>query len=631
MAEALDFARDDRRLQEFADCAYEEVVGNPNYQYEHFVEKFDEAVEKRGLPRRRRLSDLKRREVEPSTGCVHKALVLMAHEPTRDPRIDWFSEGLAADYEVCEIGIYGHQAEATAPSLERLSARRARIRVDARRPHWDFVAPGFGAHRNAALGAGAIERLFVTGQLPLRSLGKAIGALDVADDDLDRFRGFCNYYVNINSALLDAARRTGGFDVIVAADLDTLPAGVALAEEYDVPLIYDAHEYWPYAFAQFRHWEIDFWSDLERSLLERVRMPLTVSPQLADVMSQRYGRPFDCLPNCAPLGSERAVDLEAALAAQARREDVIFLVQGIFGLQRGFEKLIGVWDRVDPRAKLWLRGPDSPEKAATIALAQEKGVLNLGVFFPDAVAEAELVAAARDADVGLVPYEPVSLNNRYCCPNKLSQYMAAGLPIICNELDFVKSVVVDNGLGSAVDFRDEAALVRTINAYARDRDSIPALSRKSQEVFKTSFNWQVQSRKTYAAIKSLMSTRQSNKSGLNFSWIDSADHHKSSIDLAPQQALNDELQQISDAKSAEIDRLNIVYTAEINELNSVYSTEIGRLNNVYKAEIERLNKTYSSEMVRLQNDPLGVATQYGKRRARALKAKAKALVRARND
>jgi hypothetical protein len=71
--------------------------------------------------------------------------------------------------------------------------------------------------------------------------------------------------------------------VIVAADLDTLPAGVALAEEYDVPLVYDAHEYWPYAFA-LRHWEIEFWSDLERTLLERVTLPLTVSPQLAELM-----------------------------------------------------------------------------------------------------------------------------------------------------------------------------------------------------------------------------------------------------------------------------------------------------------------------------------------------------------
>ena len=74
-----------------------------------------------------------------------------------------------------------------------------------------------------------------------------IGALDTTDEDLYRFRWHCKFFVNRNSALLEAARRIGGFDLLIAADLYALPAAVALAEEYDVPLVYDAHEFWPYS------------------------------------------------------------------------------------------------------------------------------------------------------------------------------------------------------------------------------------------------------------------------------------------------------------------------------------------------------------------------------------------------
>jgi glycosyltransferase involved in cell wall biosynthesis len=493
-----------------------------------------------------------------------KALLLVSHEPTQDPRIDWFSEGLAADFEVCEIGIYRRDVATIAPSFERLSPRRARVRIDGHRVRWDFVAPWRRPHDKASLGLSTMERLFLISQLPARSLDRVIGA--GAEEDLTNFLWRCDYFVKVNSSLMQASRRIGAFDVIVAADLETLPAAVALGEEYGVPIVYDAHEYWPHAFAEFSRSEIAFWSDLEKILLERVTLPLTVSPQLAAVMSKDYGYAFDCIPNCASLGSERAVDLEAALAAQAQRTDVIFLVQGIFGLQRGFEKLINIWNRVDPQAKLWLRGPDSPEKTAIVELAKSKGLLDRGVFFPTPVGETELVAAARDADVGLVPYEPTSLNNRYCSPNKLSQYLAAGLPIICNELDFVKSVVVENGVGAAVDFRDEAALIRTINGYVRRRDSIPALSRMAQALFKTSFNWQVRSQRTYAAINKLVSTRELNTAEFDFVWINDVVAVRSSADLSAQETL-----------VTRIEALNKVYTDEIARLNTVHTKEIKRL------------------------------------------------------
>ena len=586
MTEALDFVRDERRLQESADCAYEEIVGNPDHHYEHFVEKFDEVVERRWRRKPRRRSHLERLAAEPNEGPPAKALMLMAHEPTEDPRIDWFSQGLAVDYEVCEVGICRRDAAATAPSLEQLSARRTRVRVDGQRIQWDFVTPGYGACLKASLGVNALEKLFLMAQLPLRSLGKAIGALDATEEDLGRFRWLCNYYVNVNSALLEASRRIGGFDVIVAADLEALPAGVALAEEYGVPLVYDAHEYWPYSYPDFRHWEIEFWSDLEKALLERVTLPLTVSPQLADIMSQQYGCAFGYIPNCALLGSEQAVDLEAALAARAQSEDVIFLVQGAFAVRRGFEKLINAWDKVDPRAKLWLRGPDNPYKTAMIELAQSKGVFNRSVFFPDAVTEAELIRAAREADIGLVPYEPIGPIHRYCSPNKLSQYMAAGLPIICNELDFVKSVVVDNGVGSAVDFRDEAALVRTINEYVLKRDLIPALSRRSQELFKTSFNWQAKSRTTYSSIANIVSKSERNKSEFEFAWIKDCNRRSSVRDLSAQESRFAQFDSEKQRYESEIDRIGI----ELNRVNKIYTDEIARLNIVYTEEIERLKK-----------------------------------------
>jgi glycosyltransferase involved in cell wall biosynthesis len=601
--DALDFVRDDRRLKVITDCAYEEIVGNPEYHYEHFVEMFDSAVEKRKQLKQRCGS----RQVDRSDGSPNKALLLVPHEPKDDPRIDWFAEGLAADFEVCEVGIHD-AADVFGPSVERISRRRTRVRVDAQHVHWDSLMPVGGAFCKNSPGLSTIERLFIVSQLPTRSLRNTIGALDATEEDVARFRGQCKFFLNTNLALLEASRLIGGFELIVAADLYSLPAAVALAEESGVPLVYDAHEYWPYAVPWWRHWETEFFSDLERTLLQRVTLPLTVSPHLATIMSQQYGSAFDYIPNCAPLGSEEAIDLEASLETRAQSENVIFLVQGAFAPQRGFEKLINAWDKVDSHAKLWLRGPDNPEKKAMIELAESKGLLDQSVFFPEPVPVSDLVKAAREADIGLIPYEPTCLNSRYCSPNKLSQYMAAGLPILCNELDFVKSVVVDNGVGAAVDFRDEAALVRSVNEFVRQRELIPILSRRSQRLFKTEFNWQSASQRVYSHINKLVSRDRRSEVGFSFGWLN--DSPNRSVPREPSMYRGREGEILSqdwarereflsphEAREQELDNTNLRLN---DDIESVYIPEIERLNRVYSQEIKRLNKVYSQEIERLQ-------------------------------
>ena len=78
---------------------------NPQNQYEHFVEQFDAAVDcalrKKG--RTGRVSAGVQSETAPP-----RAVFLMGHEPTIDPRIEWMAAGLAQDFDVCEIGTYGY-------------------------------------------------------------------------------------------------------------------------------------------------------------------------------------------------------------------------------------------------------------------------------------------------------------------------------------------------------------------------------------------------------------------------------------------------------------------------------------------------------------------------------------------
>jgi glycosyltransferase involved in cell wall biosynthesis len=516
-SEAVDFIRDDKKVGEFSDRTYEEIVLNRQYSYERFVASFDRALET-AFNKKSPQSAVRKRSRTPSNRP--RALVLAAHNPTLDPRIGWMSDGLAADFQVCELGT--SRVKGDKPSWEQVSDHVTRVRVEPDRHDWDWVltAPHLGAE--APIGLETLRMLYAFSELPSRALVRTIGALDHVDADLQRFRKHCRNFVVNSGALIQAARLIGQFDVIVASDLNTLPAGLALGEEYDATVVYDAHEYWPFSDIGARHWAVSFWQELERALAPRAQLRISVSSHLAECMSKSYDCEFLVVPNCTPLGTDLDESaLEDALSSLDQREEMRFLFQGRFAPGRGLEGLVKSWAGVDSRARLLLRGPDSQHKEKIIKLAQSQGLLNKTVFFPEAVAEDDLVRAGRDAEVALIPYSPANIVYRYCCPNKLSQYMAAGLPILFSEnLSFVKSIVTRHDIGKAVDFEDQSSLASAVIEYIEDREKLAETSRRSLEAFRSSFNWQTVTHDLYTRLGSVARKQADDRLPLDYTWID---------------------------------------------------------------------------------------------------------------
>lgn len=116
-----------------------------------------------------------------------------------------------------------------------------------------------------------------------------------------------------------------------------------------------------------------------------------------------------------------------------------------------------------------------------LARAAATGLLNKRIFFPLPVDESELVDAAARFHVGLIPYEPHGANHQHCCPNKMSQYMAAGLPMLANETSYVGEVIRRADAGLVVDFRDRQALARAVNLLASDPVARERFARNSAD------------------------------------------------------------------------------------------------------------------------------------------------------
>ena len=110
------------------------------------------------------------------------------------------------------------------------------------------------------------------------------------------------------------------------------------------------------------------------------------------------------------------------------------------------------------------------------------------------VASADVIDVAASADVGVSPIVPSCLNYRYSLPNKLFQYMAAGLPVVASDFPQVRDVVEGAGCGVVVDTRLPAEIARGINALLADPESARATGARGRRAVEERFNWATSAR-----------------------------------------------------------------------------------------------------------------------------------------
>jgi glycosyltransferase involved in cell wall biosynthesis len=94
------------------------------------------------------------------------------------------------------------------------------------------------------------------------------------------------------------------------------------------------------------------------------------------------------------------------------------------------------------------------------------------VHFHPAVAQDQLLALSAAADGGVVPYQANCLNNFYCTPNKLFEFIAAGTPIVASDLPEIRNIVVGRGLGMVGDTSTPESFALLIDQFFADEERI---------------------------------------------------------------------------------------------------------------------------------------------------------------
>src|SRR5699024_11182513 len=112
------------------------------------------------------------------------------------------------------------------------------------------------------------------------------------------------------------------------------------------------------------------------------------------------------------------------------------------------------------------------------------------VHWLPAVEPGGLSAYTAAADVGLIPYLPVSRNNQYALPNKVFEYTGAGIPFVASDLPELRRIVEAARCGEVYDPFDPQQLATAVRSVL-DPDRRVAY-RQNADTFGKNNSWETE-------------------------------------------------------------------------------------------------------------------------------------------
>lgn len=293
------------------------------------------------------------------------------------------------------------------------------------------------------------------------------------------------------------------YDILVSNDLDTLLPNFLVSVLKRLPLVYDSHEYFTgvpeIRNRPFIKW---VWESIEKSIFPHLKHVMTVSDALALQYEKEYGFKPATVRNCS-MKSEQIIPF-SRMDLEINPDHLLLILQGTgINIDRGGVELIDAVSLIENVSLLIIGSGDQfgiiDEKVSKLKL---KGRIKLIPKCPWKT----LMKYTKSADAGLSLDKNSNLNYYFSLPNKLFDYMSAGIAVISTDLPEIAKILDEYKCGILISKPDPVEISKAIIRLRDDRKLLSELKQNSVRA-SISVNWENESLKVVELYESIINKK----------------------------------------------------------------------------------------------------------------------------
>ncbi|MBN1234286.1 MAG: glycosyltransferase [Candidatus Coatesbacteria bacterium] len=298
-------------------------------------------------------------------------------------------------------------------------------------------------------------------------------------------------------------------DIIHAHNLYFLFSSWLASELREIPLVYDAHELHGEDLPgnniknRIRSFIV---KKYERFFSRKATAIFTVNEAIAEKIAVKLktDKPF-VLHNYTPYDPkvcDYSLQKEAGLAENIK---IIYFSGGIYSAKsRRLDLIINVLPDLPANIHFIVIGMMNESIREELFLhARNLKVENRFQILPSRPTY-ELIIAGACADMGVIPFAGDIPNHTLSSPNKISEYLMAGLPVIATDYPIIKNQIESDPLGEAGKCFDINSAESIKSAILYILDNKERLSVNARKLAKVRYNWETQEKILTDAYKNLI-------------------------------------------------------------------------------------------------------------------------------
>jgi len=281
-------------------------------------------------------------------------------------------------------------------------------------------------------------------------------------------------------------------DIYHAHDVKGLPACYIAACLRRKLLIFDSHEI-PLDDPNITRWPrlSALATRILAHMMPRCAGVITASPLYAREISKDYHYPEITTVLNVPIYREIPKSNRLRQYLGLSPDVRIALYQGQIQANRSLDQLVNAAPFLDPGIVIVMMGRTVEKTRIQLEeLIASNGVADRVKIIP-AVPYEELLDWTASADIGLTVFKPSYTRSiRYCLPNKLFEYLMAGLPVVSSELEAIAELLKTYDVGQILPSLAPSDIGAAINSMLLDPVALARMHSNALAIARQEFHWE---------------------------------------------------------------------------------------------------------------------------------------------